>query len=440
MKGSSIVIKVSSIILFISSTGWAQVFGCGRGASARAQQNRQEPAQTVQFRIREALSGLSPTPSGKPGAPPAANRRASSVPAPTAQAQARRTPTGATVPNTFFVTWRDPQEGAFQLGVPSGWQVSGGTLRAAPINPRHVVQAQSPDGKIRVFIDDPDIQPRQVPNVLMRQHGFHEGQMLQGPAGPVLLARYLSGAQFAQQYIGSKLCRNPQITQVLDLTHASEQMNARIYPIAAQQGKSVRANVGEARFRCGNILGYTIANTVLAGEASGFGAQTWHVYQLGGFVVSDPAQEGFAWYVLNTMLETFRMDPSWEARFARQIQDVLGVVMQTQRVMAQSIARYAQRQACAASAGGLNHPNSGMLPTDLRKKWAIEARISQERSDATMGQKWWSSPTAGNVRLSNSFAHPWMNNNHHIVEGPSNGEPPLGSHGQYHKLEPGWRP
>ena len=31
--------------------------------------------------------------------------------------------------NTFFVTWRDPREDAFQVGVPQGWQVGGGLMK-----------------------------------------------------------------------------------------------------------------------------------------------------------------------------------------------------------------------------------------------------------------------------------------------------------------------
>ena len=52
-----------------------------------------------------------------------------------------------------------------------------------------------------------------------------------------------------------------------------------------------------------------MANTVYAKPAVGPGAVLWFVYQLGGFEVADPQQAALAFYVLNTMLETFQMNP-----------------------------------------------------------------------------------------------------------------------------------
>lgn len=349
------------------------------------------------------------------------------------------TPTG--VPsNTFFVTWGDPREGAFQLGVPKEWQVTGGTVRAASTDVRHVVRAQSPDGQVRVFIDDPDLRPRQVPDTFMQQYGFREGQVIQGAwGGPVLLARYLTGTQFAQQYIRWKLCNEAQITQAADLRFATGEINASIQAIAARQASRAQASVGEAYFRCGGAVGYTMATTLWVAPASGVGAQLWVVYQLSGVVVNDPAQAGFAAYVLHTMLETFRMNSQWEGRQAQLTQDVTGAVTQMQQAMAQGIAQHAQRQASAASAGGLNHPNDGRLPTDLRKKWAGEDRLSQARQDATMGQKWMHTPWGENVRVDNSISNWWTDHSKNAVPGPSNGDPPPGCRGQCTKLEPGWQ-
>jgi hypothetical protein len=84
--------------------------------------------------------------------------------------------------------------------VPGLIDVSGGTARAASIDVRFVVRAESPHGTIRVFLDDPDLPPRQVPNRMMLQAVLREGQVMQGPWGrPVLLSRYLTGEQFARR-------------------------------------------------------------------------------------------------------------------------------------------------------------------------------------------------------------------------------------------------
>ena len=125
---------------------------------------------------------------------------------------------------------------------------------------------------------------------------------------------------------------------------------------------------------------------------------------------------------------------------AQELKDVTGAVTRMQHAMAQNIAQYGQRQASAASAGGFNHPNSGQLPTDLRKKWAGEDVSRQKFSDATMGQKWMHSSSGANVRVDSSSANWFRDYSGNVVRGPEGGGPPPGSQGQYEKLQPGWQP
>src|SRR5215471_6311288 len=154
-----------------------------------------------------------------------------------------KSPPGTAPNNTPFTTWRDPREDAFHLGVPVGWKVSGGTVRGGAIDVRGFVRAESPDGAIKVFLNDPDLSPRQVPDAMMLQVGLREGQVIKSPTGsPILLARYQTGEQFARQYIGQKLCSRAQITQSASMPSISQEMNARIQPMAARQGAAAQAN------------------------------------------------------------------------------------------------------------------------------------------------------------------------------------------------------
>jgi hypothetical protein len=106
-----------------------------------------------------------------------------------------------------------------------------------------------------------------------------------------------------------------------------------------------------------------------------------------------------------------------------------------QQAMAQSIAQYGQRQASAASAGGFNHPNTGQLPTDLRKKWAGEDASRQAGSDATLGQTWVHASSGRNVRVDKSVSY-WSRGCRRQCS-PGSGEPPPG--GGYERLTPGWQ-
>ncbi|HWN30718.1 MAG TPA: hypothetical protein VNN78_05055, partial [Burkholderiales bacterium] len=117
---------------------------------------------------------------------------------------------GPAISVVLFTPWRDPSEGAFSLNVPQKWNVSGGTSRNAAIDPRHSVRATSPDQRIQIFIGDPKLVPNQVPDRMMQMGGLREGQTMRGAwGGPVLLARYLPGEQYARDYLSRKLCRSP---------------------------------------------------------------------------------------------------------------------------------------------------------------------------------------------------------------------------------------
>jgi hypothetical protein len=341
--------------------------------------------------------------------------------------------------NTFFVAWRDPREGAFSVGVPQGWRVTGGMFRSYTVEQHFVIRMQSPDGTIQIFHDDAELHPRQIPSQLTAFAGLREGQTMLGAwGGPVLIARYLTGAQFAQQYARGALCRPPAvITSAMDLNQPTAQMNAAIAPYSVQMRVQAQVSIGETNFRCGGTSGYVLANTLYTNPGT---APGWGVYQLAGYQVSDPAQAGLAFYVMNTMLETLRTNPQWQARVAREVQDLTGAVTRMQSAMAQSIADYGRRQAAAASAGGFNHPNSGDLPTDLRKKWASEDASRQRYSDATLGQTWVHSSSGANVRVDNSVSNWWRDPSGNVIAGPEGGGPPSGSQGQYEKLQPGWQP
>jgi len=407
-----------------------------KGGFRGALQRFNESLNRAQQQREAAINGTVPPPPAAQSPVPA-NLPNSVNSTPTRPAAA---PTAdSSVPNnTFFVTWRDPRENAFTVGVPQGWTVTGGLIRASQLEPHAVVRLQSPDGKIQIFYDDPELHAFQELDQLSASIGIREGQTVRSPNGtPVQIARYLTGAQFSQQYIQAKMCRQPMITDSGELRGPSQEMTAIVQQYGARVGAISQAHVGEASFRCGGSNGYVFANTAFVRIPSS-GANIWFVYQLTGYQVSDPQQSGFAYYVMNTLLETLKMNPQWEAQFAQQANQVNGNVLQQQQQMAQSIAQYGARQASQASAGGLNHPNSGNLPTDLRKKWASEDKSRQADSDARLGSTWVHSSSGTNVRVDNSASNWWRDSSGNVVAGPGSGAPPSNG-GQWEHLTPGWQ-
>ena len=87
----------------------------------------------------------------------------SHAPAPARTGQAGGGQSGAAVAGGYQA-WQDPIEGAFAVSLPRGWQVSIGTRRTTRLDAHYVVRAKSPSGGAQLFMDDPRIALRQVPN------------------------------------------------------------------------------------------------------------------------------------------------------------------------------------------------------------------------------------------------------------------------------------
>jgi hypothetical protein len=259
---------------------------------------------------------------------------------PAATTASATAPKGAII---MFMPWRDPREGAFTVNVPQGWQVSGGTTRSSAIDARQSLRATSPDGLSHLLLGDPDLIPREVPNRLLGYAGVREGQTMKGPwGGPLLIARYQTGEQFARSY-ASRLCAAPQITSSNVVPDATRQLTAKAVEYGRAQGAPAQAWVGEVTFRCGTQTGYLRASTVMAGSPAG--AQVWGVLELSGFMVADPSEVAFARYILNNIIGSIQMNPQWEARQAQTTRDVSGAVTRAQQQMAASIAQHAREQA-----------------------------------------------------------------------------------------------
>src|SRR6266567_885659 len=83
--------------------------------------------------------------------------------------------------------------------------------------------------------------------------GQREGQVVQGAwGGPVLLARFQTGQQFAQSYVAQRVCRTAEFTGGGPLQRESNDMNAQIAPYAQASGSRAQAAVGEVYFRRGD--------------------------------------------------------------------------------------------------------------------------------------------------------------------------------------------
>ena len=80
---------------------------------------------------------------------------------------------GATAIN--FVSWRDPHEGAFSVGVPQRWQVIGGAYRLSATDVRYALHMASPDNQVHVAVGDANIPLYTPPTQMLAMAGLREG-------------------------------------------------------------------------------------------------------------------------------------------------------------------------------------------------------------------------------------------------------------------------
>ena len=247
------------------------------------------------------------------------------------------------------VSWRDPAEGAFTVLLPRGWQISGGTMRTTQIEPHYVIHAQSPDGGVRMFFDDPKVLIGQEPNRMTQMMGWREGSVIPSSwGGKLLLSRYIPGPAFAQQYARSSLCPSASNFQGGLITGQTQELSQQMQPIARAEGKQLRIDVGEVSFQCGSQIGYVYAITLLASQP-GQPVQIWAVYRLAGFLAS-PQDAALAGSAVHTMLGSFQFDQQWLQRFAQQTNDVAGNVIRESNAITQSTMERARQQDAAMDA------------------------------------------------------------------------------------------
>ena len=234
-----------------------------------------------------------------------------------------------------YAAWRDPAEGAFSVSLPVGWQISGGTVRSSRIEAHYVVRAQSPGGGVQVFMDDPRIMIREVPNKGTQMMGTRIGQVMPSASGTKLvLEPYRAGDQFAAEYVQQGFC--PTATNMRGglLADQSQALNMEFGPIAQAEGKTIHVDAGEVTFECGGRVGYVYAITAQAWQPGG-DVSLWAVYRIAGYLAS-PAESGMAADVVHEALGTFQMNPAWLQSYARESGDIQGNVVRESNAITQA--------------------------------------------------------------------------------------------------------
>jgi hypothetical protein len=209
-----------------------------------------------------------------------------------------------------FVRWSDPQENSFGLEVPANWTVQGGVAWNGINVARQWVKVRNPSNTAIVFIGDPDMLPRLVPNQVYERAGYTSGSAITTEAGTkTLLQPYMAGEQYAL-FHARTICSNPRNAGSFRLQRDSADFMRAMQPFQAYM--KVLVTVGEALVNCGSFNGYVRAVTLLAGQ-NGPGVDSWDIFALGGFAATGSADYELSRQVLLRMEATYRVNPQWRA-------------------------------------------------------------------------------------------------------------------------------
>lgn len=300
-------------------------------------------------------------------------------------------------PQLDFVQWRDPQEGSFTVDVPAGWQIEGGVKWNTIFSPRQWVKARNPEHTSLIFIGDPDLLPRFVPNLQYDQLGWRAGSEIQNTAGTrVLMDVYRPGELFAFAHAGT-VCNRPQNLGTYRLNDETAALSRALEPFS--QYLSFTITSGETYFSCGGFDGYIHAVTLLAGQRGGTGVENWDILAVDGFSALNPRDYEIAHQAYLRMTATFQIDAQWRDSVNQHLGTAAGIMTQASAAMEHMALESAQ--------------NAMDAHTRIVNKW----------SNIILGQEHRCTDAGDCQMTSNRCDYVWKNRDGMFC-GPSDGSPP----------------
>lgn len=207
--------------------------------------------------------------------------------------------------------WTDPNENAFSIAVPQGWQVQGGLLRRGPGGPtRTAVQLAAPDRSMLVFLGDQQPARFMLPSPTLLNLGLREGMPVQGTGDIVMRYRHAAdiGPELLQRRFGAL-----QVTARRELREIAAQRQQ--VQQAVQTGSLAMVTAAEVEFRL-NDAHIGAASFVTEGyDVPNLGGG-WSAEENYGFVAT-PAAAPLAGAILARVVGSFSVNPAWFAAESR---------------------------------------------------------------------------------------------------------------------------
>ena len=204
-------------------------------------------------------------------------------------------------------SWREPNEQAFVMSVPAGWQVHGGIHRLDATHYTSGVEALSPDGVSGVRIGDSRVGQCTVPGPGMNNMPPAQGTMQFCPAS--------TAEQVGTLYLRGLLARDLGLSAIqIDATPRND-LARRAEAIPASFGLRVHCTVEELRFRASRgvspVSGAVVVGTTLFDAVQG---QNYLVGTLSSTIQTfwgPPERFATLARLTGAMQASMRMNPVW---------------------------------------------------------------------------------------------------------------------------------
>lgn len=288
---------------------------------------------------------------------------------------------GQRAPETRFVRWQEPNEGAYVTEVPEGWQVRGGIKRPDPMRLLDPIDMQSPDGQIFVFSGDHNGPIFKTPTQMELQMGMREGSM----NGAAILARYHPAKDVIPDYVPRRFgqqCGQVQMGEVRDQPEISGPVNQQFGN--NNGGFFQHADVAMGEFRCGQSVGMIQLATYISGQGSQMGTEGFGIWMISGVAgfIAPPERANEAGQIVIRLLSSRQVNPQW----ARGNQQMVAQIQAISHDAAQQMsAQIASRYSPSGSSG---RGDGGSVSDDLSRRWQNNTMDQTDVVDTATGQRY----------------------------------------------------
>jgi hypothetical protein len=295
-----------------------------------------------------------------------------------------------------MTSWKDPNEGAFTVNVPSGWKIDGGTVRPY-IDAALKIIATSGDKGIQVENPYPPIYT--APNAVLTFSGFPEGSHY-NPSGGISQDMIVMSEKSAQDYIQTVLA--PKLGLKVDSVTARDDLVAKIPKLSY-------------------ITQTTAAEATLSGDGKvhkvvvieqGMNMAGIGIWTIGLTHYWAPASEiDKVEQIATAMDQSFKLDPTWAKNEQAQVAKRSGIISKNGQEI------------------------SDIINSTFEYRSASQDKLADKWSDAILGVQDVYDPSTGeNYTVPNTSKYYWTDGLNSVVGTDTHDSP--GNYWDWQELTP----